>query len=243
MIPLHPWRGGTFLDIVYTVVYTAALVRIFGGRWPSPSVDVMSTNTNANTTSFQVDGEKTRKTGAALYLLSVRPVPRVCVCVCVCVCVSRSFMVDGDTGRLSFQLPELSVAACFRNRQPWSDKRPNGAGPEGWLQRTGLLPLHYWVVRRGSSIVRIHVCRVGPRNSSYVCSPPISFIMFIIRSILQRKNCTGCKASMFTALERARKSTELRDNSAGLSDVCLSAATRFDVTPTAFHGERSGLQP
>lgn len=55
-------------------------------------------------------------------------------------------MVDGDTGRLSFQLPELSVAASFRNREPWSEERPNSSGPEGWLQRTGLLPLHYFVV-------------------------------------------------------------------------------------------------
>lgn len=55
-------------------------------------------------------------------------------------------MVDGDTGRLSFQLPELSIAASFRNRQPWSEERPNSSGPEGWLQRTGLLPLHYFVV-------------------------------------------------------------------------------------------------
>lgn len=51
-------------------------------------------------------------------------------------------------GRLSFQLPELSVAASFRNRQPWSRKWPNAAGPEGWLSRTRLLPLHYFVVRR-----------------------------------------------------------------------------------------------
>lgn len=62
-------------------------------------------------------------------------------------CILRSFTVDGDTGRLSFQLPELSVAASFRHRQPWSEKRPNAAGPEGWLQKTGLLPLHYFVVR------------------------------------------------------------------------------------------------
>lgn len=55
-------------------------------------------------------------------------------------------MVDGDTGRLSFQLPELSVAASFRHRQPWSEDHPNSAGPEGWLQKTGLLPLHYFVV-------------------------------------------------------------------------------------------------
>lgn len=54
--------------------------------------------------------------------------------------------MDGDTGRLSFQLPELSVAASFRRRLPWSEERPNAAGPEGWLQRTGLLPLHYFVV-------------------------------------------------------------------------------------------------
>lgn len=56
-------------------------------------------------------------------------------------------MVDGDSGRLSFQLPELSVAASFRHRLPWSKEQPNSAGPEGWLQRTGLLPLHYFVVR------------------------------------------------------------------------------------------------
>ena len=54
--------------------------------------------------------------------------------------------MDGDTGRLSFQLPELSVAASFRRRVPWSEERPNAAGPEGWLQKTGLLPLHYFVV-------------------------------------------------------------------------------------------------
>ncbi|CBN77444.1 conserved unknown protein [Ectocarpus siliculosus] len=61
-----------------------------------------------------------------------------------------SFAVDGDKGRLSFQLPELSVAASFRYRQPWSEERPNSAGPEGWLQRTGLLPLHYFVQSMGS---------------------------------------------------------------------------------------------
>ncbi|CAM9846637.1 unnamed protein product [Ectocarpus fasciculatus] len=61
-----------------------------------------------------------------------------------------SFAVDGDTGRLSFQLPELSVAASFRHRQPWSEERPNSAGPEGWLERTGLLPLHYFVHSMGS---------------------------------------------------------------------------------------------
>ncbi|CAM9395735.1 unnamed protein product [Scytosiphon promiscuus] len=61
-----------------------------------------------------------------------------------------SFMVDGDTGRLSFQLPELSVAASFRHRKPWSEDHPNSAGPEGWLQRTGLLPLHYFVHSMGS---------------------------------------------------------------------------------------------
>lgn len=55
--------------------------------------------------------------------------------------------MDGDTGRLSFQLPELSVAATFRHRLPWSAEYPNSAGPEGWLQRTGLLPTHYFVVR------------------------------------------------------------------------------------------------
>ena len=54
--------------------------------------------------------------------------------------------MDGDTGRLSFQLPELSVAASFRRRLPWSEERPNASGPEGWLQKTGLLPLHYFVV-------------------------------------------------------------------------------------------------
>lgn len=54
--------------------------------------------------------------------------------------------MEGDTGRLSFQLPELSVAASFRRRVPWSEERPNAAGPEGWLQKTGLLPLHYFVV-------------------------------------------------------------------------------------------------
>lgn len=58
----------------------------------------------------------------------------------------RHFTVDGDTGCLSFQLPELSVAAKFRRRVPWSEKAPNSAGPEGWLERTGLLPLHYFVV-------------------------------------------------------------------------------------------------
>lgn len=56
--------------------------------------------------------------------------------------------MDGDTGRLSFELPELSVAAKFRNRQPWSEERLNCAGPEGWLGRTGLLPLHYFVVSK-----------------------------------------------------------------------------------------------
>lgn len=57
-------------------------------------------------------------------------------------------MVDGDAGKLSFQLPELSVAANFRNRRPWNRESPNSDGPEGWLRFTRLLPLHYFVVRR-----------------------------------------------------------------------------------------------
>ncbi len=68
--------------------------------------------------------------------------------------------MDGDTGRLSFQLPELSVAASFRHRQAWSKDRPNTAGPEGWLQKTGLLPLHYFVVRPSNRLYQEVSCRV-----------------------------------------------------------------------------------
>lgn len=82
----------------------------------------------------------------------------------------RSLMVDGDSGRLSFQLPELSVAASFRNRQPWSEERPNSSGPEGWLQRTGLLPLHYFVVRETlKAFIHSSVKRV-PRFAELLCA-------------------------------------------------------------------------
>lgn len=35
-------------------------------------------------------------------------------------------------------------------RVPWSARRPNLDGPEGWLSRTGLLPCHYFVHTFGS---------------------------------------------------------------------------------------------
>ncbi|CAM9964622.1 unnamed protein product [Discosporangium mesarthrocarpum] len=56
-----------------------------------------------------------------------------------------SVTVSGDEGYLQMALPELSIFAKFSGRVPWSTKRPNGAGPEGWLGATDLLPLRYFI--------------------------------------------------------------------------------------------------
>ncbi|CAM9861093.1 unnamed protein product, partial [Phaeothamnion confervicola] len=64
-----------------------------------------------------------------------------------------SLHVDGDGGELSFELPELRLAAKFSDRLPWDCRYPNTAGPEGILARTRLLPLHYFVHSFGSRCV------------------------------------------------------------------------------------------
>lgn len=55
--------------------------------------------------------------------------------------------VRGDDAWLDLRLPKgLSLAANVSSpRAPWDRKRPDRAGPEGWLGATGLLPCHYFV--------------------------------------------------------------------------------------------------
>ena len=60
--------------------------------------------------------------------------------------------VDGDAAVVELALPRgvRIVANISASRVPWDVKRPNEAGPEGWLARTSLLPCHYFVHSFGS---------------------------------------------------------------------------------------------
>jgi hypothetical protein len=60
--------------------------------------------------------------------------------------------VNGDAAVLDLRLPSsLRLNATIRGpRVAWDDRRPDHAGPEGWLSRTGLLPCHYFVHSFGS---------------------------------------------------------------------------------------------
>jgi hypothetical protein len=39
-------------------------------------------------------------------------------------------------GSMKFTVPEVSIAAEFSGRRPWSVAKPNDDGPEGWLRKT-----------------------------------------------------------------------------------------------------------
>jgi hypothetical protein len=39
-------------------------------------------------------------------------------------------------GSMKFTVPEVSIAAEFSGRRPWSITKPNDDGPEGWLRKT-----------------------------------------------------------------------------------------------------------
>ncbi|CAM9652250.1 unnamed protein product [Chrysoparadoxa australica] len=53
--------------------------------------------------------------------------------------------VGPSGGQFRFKFPEVELLARYTGRLPWSLERPNSAGPEGWLAKTGLLPTHYFV--------------------------------------------------------------------------------------------------
>ncbi len=60
--------------------------------------------------------------------------------------------VHGEALTLDLLLPRglRIVANVSGPRVPWDARRPDDAGPEGWLSRTGLLPCHYFVHSFGS---------------------------------------------------------------------------------------------
>lgn len=62
--------------------------------------------------------------------------------------------VNGDSAALDLTLPHgLRLRANVSGaRVPWDAQRPDRAGPEGWLARTGLLPCHYFVHTFGSGV-------------------------------------------------------------------------------------------
>ena len=60
-------------------------------------------------------------------------------------------VVEGDRAMLDVRVAGLRLAAnVSAPRVPWDAARPDTAGPEGWLARTGLLPCHYFVHSFGS---------------------------------------------------------------------------------------------
>ena len=60
-------------------------------------------------------------------------------------------VVEGDRALLDVRVAGLRLAAnVSAPRVPWDAARPDTAGPEGWLARTGLLPCHYFVHSFGS---------------------------------------------------------------------------------------------
>lgn len=80
--------------------------------------------------------------------------------------------VDGDTTTLDLTLARgvRLVANMSGARVPWDPRRPDAAGPEGWLSRTGLLPCHYFVHSFGSRAT--YSLWTGGRHSSTATRRP-----------------------------------------------------------------------